>query len=391
MMAIPWTPADITTALWLDANDGDTVTLDGGGDCQQLDDKSGNDRHMTFNSNPAIGSDPGGQHLVFTGGSQQGDLPSLGVSGSQNRSLIMALDVESGSNGMFCMNTGGGTGLRWTLRNSGGLRIELQGSGYTSALSGDGAGVYGVIFDGSTLGDHTLYRDGASESASGGNSVNTTDQDNAVAANGPGTDNLNGKFREAIFVAEALDTATWQTLEGYLAHKWDGITGTTTRVDALDSGHPYKDSPPTAPSITGNALFRAGYAARRVRLLEPGGAVVDTATPEQSGGTIGDYEIRKETGPIQLQAHAFDPQNWRGIWQPSTAYAEGDIVFSNGDTGADSLALECTATSGTGESGGTEPTWDATEGNTTADNDLTWTTLGTVGDLSPITNFYVAE
>ena len=41
-----WTPADITTALWLDAADASTITHSGG-TVSQWNDKSGNSRHVS--------------------------------------------------------------------------------------------------------------------------------------------------------------------------------------------------------------------------------------------------------------------------------------------------------------------------------------------------------
>jgi hypothetical protein len=41
-----WTPADITTALWLDASDEDSITLNGS-NVSQWDDKSGNNKHAS--------------------------------------------------------------------------------------------------------------------------------------------------------------------------------------------------------------------------------------------------------------------------------------------------------------------------------------------------------
>jgi hypothetical protein len=42
----PWTPANVTTALWLDADDASTITLNGSA-VSQWNDKSGNNRHAT--------------------------------------------------------------------------------------------------------------------------------------------------------------------------------------------------------------------------------------------------------------------------------------------------------------------------------------------------------
>jgi hypothetical protein len=58
-------------------------------------------------------------------------------------------------------------------------------------------------------------------------------------------------------------------------------------------------------------------------------------------------------------------------WAATTDYSLGDIVKATGGASA-TLYFECTADSGS--SGGSEPTWDTTAGNTTADSGITWTT-----------------
>lgn len=56
-------------------------------------------------------------------------------------------------------------------------------------------------------------------------------------------------------------------------------------------------------------------------------------------------------------------------WASTTAYAEGDRVRAT--SGNTSLYFYCTTA---GTSGGTEPTWDTTEGNTTTDSSVSWET-----------------
>ncbi|MDC3284937.1 LamG domain-containing protein, partial [Flavobacteriaceae bacterium] len=48
--ASPWSPAEITTSVWLDAADASTITADGNG-ISQWDDKSGNDHHAVQTNN----------------------------------------------------------------------------------------------------------------------------------------------------------------------------------------------------------------------------------------------------------------------------------------------------------------------------------------------------
>lgn len=234
-----WTPADIALSAWFDAVDSGTITTDGSGNCQQLDDQSGNGRHMTFSSNPEIATDANGQHLVFAGGSMAGELPALGVSGSGNRSMLMGADPGAGSNrGLFTMNVSGGSFSRWTMRQSGSsLRLEIASAGANSSLDSTGEGIFGAILDGTTLGDHTLWRDGVSESISGSATLSTADQNNKVGADAASSNNLLGKFRWLVFADRAFSTEERQKLEGYFAHRH----GTAANLAA---DHPYKNSPP---------------------------------------------------------------------------------------------------------------------------------------------------
>lgn len=65
----PWTPTQISTALWLDANDPSAIT-EVSGAASQINDKSGNNRHAaqsTAASRPAIATASGKQVLRFDG------------------------------------------------------------------------------------------------------------------------------------------------------------------------------------------------------------------------------------------------------------------------------------------------------------------------------------
>lgn len=140
-------------------------------------------------------------------------------------------------------------------------------------------------------------------------------------------------------------------------------------------------------TITGNARFREAVAARLVLAMRPDQSITDTAVPDpQSSPTPGDYSIEVDTHHVLLQAHAFDPAKLVGPWRAETVFAVGDVIFETGIDAA-ALVLECTAVTGTAQTGATEPNWDTTPGNTTVDNDVTWTALGTISELSPLTQF----
>lgn len=57
-------------------------------------------------------------------------------------------------------------------------------------------------------------------------------------------------------------------------------------------------------------------------------------------------------------------------WAATTAYVVGDFVKATSEA-QPTLLFECTVA---GTSGGTEPSWDTTPGNTTVDSGVTWTT-----------------
>lgn len=62
-------------------------------------------------------------------------------------------------------------------------------------------------------------------------------------------------------------------------------------------------------------------------------------------------------------------------WQAATVYASGDVVLRTSGVGSENTAgLYMRCTSGGTSHATTEPTWDTTVGNTTADNSVTWTT-----------------
>lgn len=77
-------------------------------------------------------------------------------------------------------------------------------------------------------------------------------------------------------------------------------------------------------------------------------------------------------GSIRLQLHNETAKS-ASAWAGTTVYAQGDKVLRSTGVGSESTAgLYFVATTG-GTSGASEPTWDTTVGNTTADGTVTWT------------------
>jgi len=84
-----WTPALLTTKVWLDAADSGTLTLDGSA-VSQWDDKSGNANHGTETSTqrPALVSN------------SQNSLPGLSFDGSNDR-LVFGSPILPLTHSMF--------------------------------------------------------------------------------------------------------------------------------------------------------------------------------------------------------------------------------------------------------------------------------------------------
>ena len=255
-----WTPAEITTALWLDAADTNTITLNGG-NVSQWDDKSGEERHV---SQPSSTLQPGytaGSHLSFDGvddflsaGSnylyataEDGGMTSFVVASSWNDEQNLASFVYDSGNYLIA-----GYGVLINPR-----RIRL----YTSSevidddpypLLGNSYNVVStrVAFENS----QTIYLNG-SQFATGAmtlaelTATQITNFPSRSSSGGPfvlGRQSktfsdagraLHGNLRELILVRGALDDADRQRIEGYLAHRW-GLESN------LPTGHPYIQFPP---------------------------------------------------------------------------------------------------------------------------------------------------
>jgi hypothetical protein len=247
-----WTPADITTALWLDAADGTTVT---GSPVSQWSDKSGNGRHATQGSSglrPTYTSTLNGLPVLTFDGTSfliadavasvigGNDVPwsacivyNIADNGA-NHCLVSAtsstLDgVQHSVNRDFLS---GANAIRSTRRAS---DTQVNVSGNVAAA--DGPGLLSLVFTGTAV---QLY--------DAGSEVANAAQDNAslsvqrfsigVLRRSTNATFVNGDIGEIVLLPAAASTATRQRIEGYLAHKW-GLEGD------LPSDHPYKAAPPT--------------------------------------------------------------------------------------------------------------------------------------------------
>jgi hypothetical protein len=234
-----WTPANITTALWLDADDSGTITLDSGA-VSEWQDKSGNARHGTqstairrpvvnatgINSKPTISFDGSDDRLLF---------PTGFLNGATAFTVAMVMRGPSQSNdAIWGPSTDFATGLELifalVISQPTTVRINAPSKITDNAWNTNDTAAVTAITASSSATDG--WRNGTSIASTTGNSALNF---NGVYAMGSYANGFNAAMNMAEFIIceSALGVDDRQKLEGYLAHKW-GLTAD------LPVDHPYK-------------------------------------------------------------------------------------------------------------------------------------------------------
>ena len=243
--AAPWTPAALgsSLALWLDASDASTITLNGS-TVSQWADKSGNGRHAT----QAVAANqptytPGGlggkDVLTFDGVNDLFELSS-GILLNDNFTYVYSV-LERATTGRHSVDVGRtttpiGYGNWWFSDNV--LYSNLRGNNFMTHGGSTATGTFinGLVRDNSGT---QAWRNGTAFGSPVGAAVTGDLTLNAIGrAQGGSAAVHNGPMAEVVVGRGALSTADRQKLEGYLAWKW-GLEGN------LPSGHPYQLAPPT--------------------------------------------------------------------------------------------------------------------------------------------------
>lgn len=266
--AAAWTPAELggALALWLDANDSSTITLNGS-TVSQWNDKSGNARHVSqnnasaqpefavtgLNSKPTLrfNSPTAGRHLLssvnfpsMTGGVSAIVVAQIDTSFDWNGYVGVGALIANTSNFEFYRQGGGNSGNLVISANRGNptdfrFRNNLdtppaQGSPHiaTTVISGGLAGFMSInggdnLPTGQEHPTGTFFPQGTGIIRIG---VGYFSGDISLSA-------LRGRISEVVMSASPWSTTDRQRLEGYLAWKW--------ALEAnLPAGHPFKNTPP---------------------------------------------------------------------------------------------------------------------------------------------------
>ena len=253
-----WTPADITTALWLDASDASTVTTVSGA-VSQWSDKSGNGRNFTqgtaanrptytasaVNSLAAVTPDGANDWMtgpvVFSGTTPNDYFVIAAV-----RMLSIVNSGANVDNGLF-YQTGSAilnTNVYFNLASSGNANKAVTDlfpptGGALVAATATQANTSYIFATSRTSGTRVIWINGSTDASQSGAETYTGD---AMVATDlfmlRGSNNaLNAHVGEIVALPYPTD-ANRQRIEGYLAHKW-GLAG------SLPAGHPYKSAAPT--------------------------------------------------------------------------------------------------------------------------------------------------
>lgn len=242
---LPWTPADLgsSLALWLDAADAATITLNGS-TVSQWRDKSGNSRH----ANQAVAANQPAYNLTGFNGRPSIQIVRTGASGDVLVPLTNPiLDTDDFTIVTALQNTAigrgaDGFGSGWSINHAASaLSVVLTTGGpaqYSAVTSNSGLIQVSMLDQLSTT--SVLYY------SNNGGSLNSTNAPKKTLrsstrgleigkANGG---SAAGLVSEVVIAKSVLTTDNRQKLEGYLAWKW-GLQAN------LLADHPYKLEAPT--------------------------------------------------------------------------------------------------------------------------------------------------
>jgi hypothetical protein len=248
-----WTPAQITTALWLDAADASTVTTVSGA-VSQWNDKSGNGRNATqttpsnrptyssssINSKPAIVKTQGSSFDIGL------NIPSLGIGSGAARTTVFVfkhINISAANNEFYGSNTATMLDVGSSFQGLNTWRIRNASNNLFGTAGANTAGDKIMLIRGTST--STNYRqNGGSDLGSAAFNAHAWETNAGVRLFSPNLTSVTernykgGAVGEWIVIPSEIDNALAEKLEGYLAHKW-GLTA------SLPNDHPYKSTAPT--------------------------------------------------------------------------------------------------------------------------------------------------
>ena len=248
--SVAWTPAAITTRLWLDASDASTIT-ESGGAVSQWADKSGNSNNATQGTGtnqPNYGTNV----VEFDGVDNFMNVAHGVMPDSNEASMVFVVGLANGATESFVSN-----GRFSVVRQSYSFRTDTTTSiltwfswaddiNVTMSTAMSNLSLIGIdlSLSASTV---EVYQDGTLEDTlSSFTGIANAGSELGIIGNAYASSYLDGDIREIVIVMGEPVTATRQKIEGYLAHRWS-LEG------SLPAGHPYKAAAPTIAIAAGSA------------------------------------------------------------------------------------------------------------------------------------------
>jgi hypothetical protein len=239
-----WRPDELgaSLALWLDADDASTITLNGS-TVSQWDDKSGNGKHMvqaTAAAQPTYTTSLSAHGRNVVGGNGTEFMDAVNAFTGDDSSMIVAGRINSISSfaGIFGSTNYGNLSLVYnTSAQFSGISFSARISGNANALGAGNSGIEYLQHEKDASPSVTYIRNGGTTSTGGAAGSTRGTQPHKLFVYSA-TPYLNGEAWEAILINGLPSTADRQKLEGYLAWKW-GLEAN------LPVDHPYKTTPPT--------------------------------------------------------------------------------------------------------------------------------------------------
>ena len=239
-----WRPDELGTdlALWLDAEDTASITLNGS-TVSQWNDKSGNDPPRNF-SQGTLTNQPTYSETGMLG------KPAVVFDGTDDFMSLLDFDnavslalIGSGGSSLAPLISGAAPSLFSPVWNVNAFRIEYRGRTDTNIRQLNPGGAIndfsiGFISLDAANSEVRLSGNGGAQT-SFSQTINSADtQINTLGRDFQGTAQFaDGRIAEIVVASSVLSTADRQRLEGYLAWKW-GLEAD------LPVDHPYKNSPP---------------------------------------------------------------------------------------------------------------------------------------------------
>lgn len=244
-----WSPLILSPSLWLDASVTSSVVVSGG--VMAWSDLSGNNKHAIQTTEASRPGYTSGISVNFDGTNDYLTSP-LNINGWAGITVFWVVKPNNTNSQILDLGYGQSNGVKGILGVTGSTIWGFDGRPQAGDYINNrftGTNTNKILGFGSydLTNTRASYNGGTPQlSAVSSASIQAGTNTNIGGLIAPSFQVYNNSQEHEILVFQGvLSTDNKQKVEGYLAWKWDAISGNTNLVDALPSDHPYKNSAPT--------------------------------------------------------------------------------------------------------------------------------------------------